>query len=64
MSAEVEHRHQCGTCGAAYTLAGWLRLVLRGHSGLRVDGVWRATEMRQCVCGSTLALRVTWDDED
>lgn len=41
----------CG-CGMPYTAAGWNRLLLVGEMD---DGVDRI-EIRQCVCGSTIAV--------
>lgn len=42
---------RCG-CGRVYTLAQWLELRL-------VAANWERLEMRDCVCGSTIAVRLS-----
>lgn len=47
---------KCG-CGHSYTLQGWRRLDLRGYMGDSDYGM-EMMELRNCACGSTLAVLV------
>lgn len=45
------HYKQCG-CGRTFTRAEWLALPL-------ICANWERLEMRDCSCGSTIAVRVS-----
>ena len=51
----------CGCCGKSHSEAEWRKLFLCGYTGALV-GVsdTLALEMRNCECGSTLAVEVVW----
>ena len=55
--ARAPWRKTCACCGAAHDLAAWLSLRLRGH---QIDAV-EDLELRDCPCGSTLAVVVLAD---
>lgn len=47
---------RCGCCGREYTPATWGRLPLVGVQP--VPG-WPSIELRNCVCGTTLAVELS-----
>lgn len=61
--ARAEKAYEAGfktcRCGRKYDLPGWMGLKLRGRAGAHMSGgILRACELRDCVCGSTIALMV------
>ena len=50
----------CTCCGRALDVEGWLALRLRGFCGFfrASTGERRALELRNCECGTTLAVNV------
>ena len=47
----------CG-CGRAHDAAGWRALVVVGYCGASNGEASQRLELRQCPCGSTLAVDV------
>lgn len=48
----------CRTCGRAHDAESWAALPLLGWQGLRREGETTCLELRNCECGSTLAIEV------
>ncbi len=55
--ARAPWRKTCACCGAAHDLAAWLALPLRGRQVDEIEDL----ELRDCGCGSTLAVAIEPD---
>jgi hypothetical protein len=47
---------RCNCCGRAYDAEGWVTLFYVGEQS---DGLGEVLELRNCPCGSTLAIDVS-----
>lgn len=52
---------KCCLCGLSWSREAWRQLVLVGHTDAAEDG---ELELRNCSCGSTLAVQVKWTAPD
>lgn len=46
--------HRCSVCGEEFDLLAWWSLEFKGRSDVDRSR-WSWLEMRQCICGNTLA---------
>lgn len=52
---------RCHTCGRTHTPAQWRALFLKGIQKRDARNVGARLELRNCLCGSTLAVKVSLD---